>query len=133
MQAAEKEEFKNYLEKKTGVIDAMTKVLVGLYDETEKPTNALDWIGKHLSANIGSSQSQELDSLKKEVEELKKWLEQPTETEEEGVDKQSIVFGLNSFTSGMTLLLWAVDNEDVVTQKKNRDGYYIIAKLSKFN
>ncbi len=52
-QASEKEEFRNYLEK-SGVIDALTKgsntrqeiliiiVLVGLYEEPEKPSDALE-------------------------------------------------------------------------------------------
>jgi len=67
MQAAEKEEFRNYLEK-SGVIDALTKVLVGLYEENEKPADALDWIKKHLGAVIGV----DIDALKKENDELKK-------------------------------------------------------------
>jgi len=71
MQASEKEEFKKYLEK-TGVIDALTKVLVGLYEESEKPPNAIDWISKHINSNIGTSSFQELDALRKENEELKK-------------------------------------------------------------
>ena len=36
-----KEEFQRYLEK-SGVIDAMTKVLVGLYEVPEKPANAIE-------------------------------------------------------------------------------------------
>ena len=38
---SKKEEFRKYLER-AGVIDALTRVLVGLYDEPEKPTNALE-------------------------------------------------------------------------------------------
>ena len=40
---AKKEEFQRYLEK-SGVIDALTKVLVGLYEVPEKPGNAIDFI-----------------------------------------------------------------------------------------
>ena len=40
---AKKEEFRTYLEK-AGVIDQLTKVLVGLYEEPEKPGNAVDFI-----------------------------------------------------------------------------------------
>ena len=36
---SKKEEFRKYLEK-SGVIDALTKVLVGLYEEPERPPNA---------------------------------------------------------------------------------------------
>ena len=38
---SKKEEFRKYLEK-SGVVDALTKVLVGLYEEPEKPGNALE-------------------------------------------------------------------------------------------
>jgi len=38
---AKKEEFRKYLER-SGVIDALTKVLVGLYEEPEKPSNAIE-------------------------------------------------------------------------------------------
>ncbi len=38
---AKKDEFRKYLER-SGVIDALTRVLVGLYEEPEKPSNALE-------------------------------------------------------------------------------------------
>eukprot|EP00762_Andalucia_godoyi_P007331 ANDGO_01544.mRNA.1 C-Myc-binding protein homolog len=62
-----KEEFRKYLEK-TGVIDAMTRVLVALYEEPERPSNPLDFIKQYL----GSSGSSETDALRAESEELKK-------------------------------------------------------------
>ena len=39
---SKREEFRKYLEK-AGVLDALTKVLVGLYEEPEKPNNALEY------------------------------------------------------------------------------------------
>ncbi|CAG7830615.1 unnamed protein product, partial [Allacma fusca] len=39
---SKREEFRRYLEK-AGVMDALTKVLVGLYEEPEKPANAIDY------------------------------------------------------------------------------------------
>lgn len=36
-----KEEFRKYLDK-AGVVDQLTKVLVGLYEEPEKPGNAIE-------------------------------------------------------------------------------------------
>ena len=39
--AVQGEEFQRYLEK-SGVIDALTKVLVGLYESAEKPSNAIE-------------------------------------------------------------------------------------------
>jgi len=38
---SKKEEFRKYLER-SGVIDVFTKVLVALYEEPEKPSNALE-------------------------------------------------------------------------------------------
>ena len=38
---SKKEEFRKYLEK-SGVIDQLTRVLVGLYEEPEKPNNAIE-------------------------------------------------------------------------------------------
>jgi hypothetical protein len=61
---SKKEEYKKYLEK-NGVTDALTKVLVGLYEEPERPANAIDYIKKHLSG------VNEVDALKKENDELK--------------------------------------------------------------
>jgi hypothetical protein len=41
-----------YLEK-SGVIDALTKVLVGLYEEPERPPNAVDYIKRYMGAPTG--------------------------------------------------------------------------------
>jgi len=78
MQSAEKEEFRNYLER-SGVVDALTKVLVGLYEEGEKPSNALDWIKKHLGAAAGV----DIDALQKENEDLKRQVAELTQKVEE--------------------------------------------------
>lgn len=68
-----KEEFRQYLEK-GGVIDALTKVLVGLYEEPEKPSNALEFVQSHLST-VGP-QTADIESLKLENGDLKKQLEE---------------------------------------------------------
>lgn len=47
---SKKEEFRKYLEK-TGVLDALTKMLVCLYEEPEKPENAIDFLKKYLNLN----------------------------------------------------------------------------------
>lgn len=44
-----KEEFRKYLER-NGIIDQLTKVLVGLYEEPEKPNNPIEFIKKCLGA-----------------------------------------------------------------------------------
>eukprot|EP01016_Furgasonia_blochmanni_P045383 TRINITY_DN638_c0_g1_i14.p1 TRINITY_DN638_c0_g1~~TRINITY_DN638_c0_g1_i14.p1 ORF type:complete len:151 (+),score=46.26 TRINITY_DN638_c0_g1_i14:138-590(+) len=63
---SKKEEFRKYLEK-TGVIDQLTRVLVGLYEEPEKPQNAIDFIKKYL----GSPTDIDVEKLKLEYEKLK--------------------------------------------------------------
>eukprot|EP00163_Fabomonas_tropica_P013629 TRINITY_DN2518_c1_g1_i1.p1 TRINITY_DN2518_c1_g1~~TRINITY_DN2518_c1_g1_i1.p1 ORF type:complete len:102 (-),score=32.62 TRINITY_DN2518_c1_g1_i1:251-556(-) len=64
---SKKEEFRKYLER-NGVIDALTKVLVALYEEPEKPGNALDFIKQYL----GSPAGVDVESLKTENEDLQK-------------------------------------------------------------
>eukprot|EP00043_Microstomoeca_roanoka_P018665 m.202356 g.202356 ORF g.202356 m.202356 type:complete len:99 (-) comp16872_c15_seq1:57-353(-) len=63
-----KEEFRNYLES-SGIIDAITKVMIGLYEEPEKPNNPLEFIQQHLS--VGGDGISDVEALKKENEELK--------------------------------------------------------------
>ena len=53
---------------KSGVVDQLTKVLVGLYEEPEKPTNSVDFIKKCLGAPSDS----ESDNVKADNEDLKR-------------------------------------------------------------
>ncbi|XP_011687287.1 PREDICTED: C-Myc-binding protein homolog [Wasmannia auropunctata] len=69
---AKREEFRKYLER-CGVMDALTKILVSLYEETEKPADALDYIRKNIGGAVDNSTS-EIDSLKKELEESKAYI-----------------------------------------------------------
>merc|ERR1712127_570477 len=62
-----KEEFRKYLEK-AGVIDQLTKVLVGLYEEPEKPGNVIDFIKK----SLGAPSDTDVEQLMAENEELKR-------------------------------------------------------------
>jgi hypothetical protein len=55
-----REEFHRYLEK-AGVIDDLTKVLVGLYELPEKPVNANDFVKEYLGAPI----DEDAEKLKK--------------------------------------------------------------------
>lgn len=61
-----REEFRKYLEK-AGVMDALTKVLVGLFEEQEKPSDALEYLKKHLGVTPEVVDS---ELLKAENEEL---------------------------------------------------------------
>ena len=72
-----KEEFRKYLEK-NGVIDQLTKVLVGLYEEPEKPGNVNDFIKKSLGAPSDTDVEQlanENEELKRQKNELEKRIE----------------------------------------------------------
>mmetsp|Transcript_16182 Transcript_16182/g.14624 ORF Transcript_16182/g.14624 Transcript_16182/m.14624 type:complete len:93 (+) Transcript_16182:34-312(+) len=64
---SKKQEFRKYLEK-SGVIDALTKVLVGLYEEPDRPQNAIDYIKRYLGAPVGI----DVEALKAENERLKR-------------------------------------------------------------
>ncbi|KAI8809480.1 hypothetical protein BJ742DRAFT_667571, partial [Cladochytrium replicatum] len=57
-----KEDFRKYLER-NGIIDALTKVLVGLHEEPEKPGNPRQFLG---GADL------DVDALTWENEELKR-------------------------------------------------------------
>ena len=61
-----KEEFRKYLDK-SGVVDQLTKVLVGLYEEPEKPSNAVDFIKKCL----GAPSDTDIDILRADNDDLK--------------------------------------------------------------
>lgn len=53
---SKREEFRKYLEK-SGAMDALTKVLVMLYDEPEKPADALEYplVLMYIGICIGST------------------------------------------------------------------------------
>eukprot|EP00913_Durusdinium_trenchii_P013305 g12488.t1 len=62
---SQKEEFRKYLEK-NGIISQLTRVLVGLYEEPERPANAIDYIKKYLGAPTG------VDELRADNDELRR-------------------------------------------------------------
>lgn len=43
---SKKEEFQKYLDQ-SGVIEELTKMLVGLYEEPDKPNNAMEFLRKY--------------------------------------------------------------------------------------
>lgn len=77
---SKREEYRKYLEK-SGVLDALTKVLVGLYEEPEKPNNALDFLKQHLGAS--GPDTADVEALKLEVTELRQKVEQLQEQNNE--------------------------------------------------
>ena len=66
---SKKQEFQKYLEK-SGVIDSLTKVFVGLYEIPEKPANAVDFIREYLGASVNT----DVDELKEKINEQNKLL-----------------------------------------------------------
>jgi hypothetical protein len=73
---SKKEEFRKYLEK-TGVLDALTKVLVGLYEEPDRPSNSLEYIKRYLGAPVGTDVEglqRENEILAEKVHQLKQQL-----------------------------------------------------------
>lgn len=68
--SSKKEDFRRYLEK-SGVLDALTRVLVGLYEEPERPQNAIEYIKRY----IGAPQNVDVDGLKRENDQLRQELE----------------------------------------------------------
>nr|XP_046274453.1 C-Myc-binding protein [Scatophagus argus] len=64
---SKREQFRRYLEK-SGVLDAITSVLVALYEETDKPNNALDYIKLHLGAS--ASEPEDAEALRMELADL---------------------------------------------------------------
>ncbi|XP_067911616.1 C-Myc-binding protein [Heterodontus francisci] len=63
-----REQFRRYLEK-GGVLDTLTKVLVALYEEPEKPNNAMDFLKQHLGT-VGP-ETADVETLRLEVTELR--------------------------------------------------------------
>jgi len=63
---SKKEDFRKYLEK-TNVIDTLTKVLVALYEEPERPGKPVEYLKKTLG---GPSQT-DYEQLQKENDELR--------------------------------------------------------------
>ena len=67
-QDAKKDEFRKYLEK-AGVLELLTKSLVQLYEEPEKPSDALTYLKKTVGGSQGDKS--EIEILQTENSELK--------------------------------------------------------------
>ncbi|KAM8736038.1 c-Myc-binding protein-like [Acanthopagrus schlegelii] len=63
-----REQFRRYLEK-AGVIDSLTSVLVALYEQQDRPSNAMEFIKEHLGA-VGQA-STDTEALQQEVVDLR--------------------------------------------------------------
>ncbi|XP_034409410.1 c-Myc-binding protein-like [Cyclopterus lumpus] len=63
-----REHFRRYLEK-AGVVDSLTSVLVSLYEQPDKPSNALEFVKQHL--NSGGQAITDTEALQQEVIDLR--------------------------------------------------------------
>ncbi|ODN00141.1 C-Myc-binding protein [Orchesella cincta] len=66
---SKREEFRRYLEK-AGVMDALIRVLVGLYEEPERPSNAIEYFLERLGAGVPLKA--ELEALQNEISDLQR-------------------------------------------------------------
>lgn len=65
---SKKEEFRRYLEK-SGVLEALTKVLVGLYEEPDRQNvNAMSYIKQYM----GAPGNVDIEGIKRENEDLRR-------------------------------------------------------------
>ncbi|XP_029977010.1 C-Myc-binding protein [Salarias fasciatus] len=64
---SKRDQFRRYLEK-SGVLATLTSVLVALYEENDKPNNALDFIKLHLGA--AGLEPADTEALRMEVADL---------------------------------------------------------------
>lgn len=67
---AKREEFRKYLEKE-GVLEYLTKQLVRLYEEADKPSNALDYLKNNFSGKDTEVAQLKAENLEKENLQLK--------------------------------------------------------------
>ena len=63
------------------MFDALTKVLVGLYEEPERPPSAVDYVRKYLGSS--STSNVDVDALRNENEELRNRIRELSRTVEE--------------------------------------------------
>jgi len=67
---ARREEFRKYLEKE-GVLESLTKALVALYEEPDKPSDALSFVRNNFAASEMQAVKAQLENLTKENDQLK--------------------------------------------------------------
>ncbi|XP_028316803.1 C-Myc-binding protein [Gouania willdenowi] len=66
---SKREQFRRYLEK-SGVLATLTSVLLALYEENDKPNNALDFIKLHLG--VGAPEPADTEALRMELDDLQR-------------------------------------------------------------
>merc|ERR1712007_14229 len=80
---AKREEFRRYLDQ-SGIVDQMTQFLVNLYEEQEKPSDAVGYMKKALASGPDAA---DVESLRVEVAELESKLAEMTTRAEAAEEK----------------------------------------------
>merc|ERR1711976_302611 len=80
---AKREEFRRYLDQ-AGIVDQLTQFLVSLYEEPEKPTDAVGYMKKALGNGPDAA---DVESLRVKIEELSKKLEEANNRADEAEAK----------------------------------------------
>ncbi|KAF2307017.1 hypothetical protein P3X46_005403 [Hevea brasiliensis] len=91
---AKKEAFRKYLES-SGVLDSLTKVLVALYEQNEKPSSALEFIQQKL----GGPSLSEYEKLQAEMSDLQIKYNDLLSAHQETCKELEELKNLHSFTS----------------------------------
>ncbi|XP_071382309.1 c-Myc-binding protein-like [Centroberyx affinis] len=65
---SKREQFRRYLER-AGVLDSLTSVLVALYEQNDKPNNAVEFLRQYLSA--AGEESADTEALQQELNEMR--------------------------------------------------------------
>ncbi|XP_071782703.1 c-Myc-binding protein-like [Centroberyx gerrardi] len=65
---SKREQFRRYLER-AGVLDSLTSVLVALYEQTDKPNNAVEFLRQYLGA--AGEESADTEALQQELKEMR--------------------------------------------------------------
>merc|ERR1711872_555754 len=71
---AKREEFRKYLEKE-GVLEFLTNSLVSLYEESDKPTSALDYLKNNVAGKEVEETKQKFEQQEIEIQSLKKTID----------------------------------------------------------
>merc|ERR1719378_1920780 len=80
---AKREEFRRYLDQ-AGIVDQLTQFLVNLYEEPEKPSDAVGYMKKALGNGPDAA---DVESLRVTIDELTKKLEDATNRAEDAENK----------------------------------------------
>jgi len=83
---ARREEFRKYLEKE-GILESLTKVLVALYEEPDKPSDALSFVRNNFASSEMQLMRSQVENLTKENDQFKTKIS-TLETEKTALEKK---------------------------------------------